>query len=178
MPELTCSGDIEYLKNQMSFGFSDKEASQRFQQEIDNTINGSTVRILDNAIHNIKHVSRILLLCCVLLTLCFVLHTILRSSCPGQASVLQSLHMLSLYCCPLSPTGPQTQPMYHPCALQRVCSLLCSFTPLVSLGSLAFWSICPALMMGSYKNVLSSIMLCFSSFTNPKPIMWALCFHP
>jgi len=53
MPELVQLSDINYLTNMLSLGLSEKEASEKFRQEIFNSLD-STWRRIDNFIHNIK----------------------------------------------------------------------------------------------------------------------------
>jgi len=53
MPELSQYSDIDYLKNQLSLDLSELEATNKFINEIHNSLN-STFRRIDNLFHALK----------------------------------------------------------------------------------------------------------------------------
>jgi phosphatidylinositol-4,5-bisphosphate 3-kinase len=53
MPELSQYSDIDYLKKQLSLDLSELEATNKFINEIHNSLN-STFRRIDNLFHALK----------------------------------------------------------------------------------------------------------------------------
>lgn len=54
MPELMQEADIAYLRDKLCLNISDKEAEKCFKNEIKRSLE-STLRRLDNWLHNLKH---------------------------------------------------------------------------------------------------------------------------